>query len=196
MVKLLGKRGIRVSRFFDGCRSIQISLSNKIVLLPIKLMLPIAAIEYIAIIGLVLIGTLFVARNGYLIYHYLGERKRQREFSKFEDVISGKTDDSEAAKKYFQGDVKLIQEVYVFIPTPMGDKERLKLQNPIDLALKEAGLGEVVRGYETGDSCGFDVHLNDFVRGVDLLRKQLVNREAPAGTLIEYSGGDLPIYED
>ena len=148
------------------------------------------------ILILLLFAGFVCARNGYLIVRYMNERKRRREFSKFEDVISGKNNDMEASRKYFQGDVKLIQEVYVFIPIAMPNQERLELQRPIDNALKEAKLGEVVRGYQTGETCGFDVHLNDFIRGVDLLRKQLLGREAPKGTLIEYSGGDLPIYDD
>ena len=77
---------------------------------------------------------------------------------------------------------------------PKIDLERIRIA--VDEALKEAKLGEVVRVYEVENTCGFDISLNDFVGGVDLIRKQLADHQAPEGTLIEYSGGDLPIYDD
>jgi hypothetical protein len=81
----------------------------------------------------------------------------------------------------------------VFIPDTIGWEP---FANPVATALKELEIGTVIRGNKTDDSCGFDVVLNDFVKGVDLIRKILTQLDAPQGTLIEYSGGDLPIYDE
>jgi len=72
----------------------------------------------------------------------------------------------------------------------------MTLLKPIDALLRDAEIGYVVRGYQSDDLCGFDLVVNDFVSGVDLIRRQLVERNAPWGTLIEYSGGDLTIYDE
>ena len=155
-----------------------------------------AQINYIAVIGVALILAVFLLAKVRELAEYLAERKQRREFEKFEDVISGNNTDPAAARKYFSGEVKLPEEVNVIIPELIKTEELANLHEPIDSLLKEAEIGYVVRAFETGDSCGFDLRLNDFVKGVDLIRRQLVERSAPRGTLIEYSGGDLTIYED
>lgn len=159
-------------------------------------MFPIALINYFAVTGVTLLFLVIIIARAKTLIDYFVERKRQREFKEFEEVISGNNSDPQAAQKFFTGEVKLLEEVYVFIPVLLEWQQRGELEKPIDMALREAGLGHVVRGYSVEDSCGFDIHLNDFVSGVDLLRRQLVELEAPIGTLIEYTGGDLPIYEE
>ena len=158
-------------------------------------MLLLALINYLAITGVVLIFGVLALAKAREIAEYLAERKHQSEFRKFEDVISGANTDPEAARKYFSGEVKLPEEVNVIIPMVLDDDELMRLQEPIDALLRKAELGRVVRSYETNDACGFDLRINDFVKGVDLIRRSLAGR-APRGTLIEYSGGDLMIYED
>ena len=159
-------------------------------------MFPIALINYFAVTGVTLLFLVILAARAKTLFEYFAERQRRREFQEFEDVLLGNNSDAQTAKKFFSGEVKLLEEVYVFIPVLLDWQERGQLEKPINLALRDAGLGHVVRGYSVEDSCGFDVHLNDFVQGVDLLRRLLVELEAPVGTLIEYTGGDLPIYED
>jgi len=156
----------------------------------------VAEINYFAVTGVILVFGVILLAKARELTEYLVERKQRREFRKFEDIISGANDDPVAAKKYFSGEVKLPEEVNVIIPVVLNLQELSKLHEPIDSLLKNAKIGYVVRAFETGDSCGFDLHVNDFVRGVDLIRRQLVERSAPRGTLIEYSGGDLTIYED
>ena len=155
-----------------------------------------AQINYFAVAGVVLIfGVILIARARELI-EYLAERKRRRVFKDFEDAISGTNTDPSAATKYFSGEVKLADEVNVIFPVVLDEQERLRFQEPIDSQLREAEIGYVVRGFESSDICGFDLLVNDFVIGVDLIRRQLIQGSAPRGTLIEYSGGDLAIYED
>ncbi len=158
--------------------------------------MPIALIDYFAATGLAGLFLVVAMARAKTLVDYFKERKRKRQFKDFEDVISGKNNDPVAAKKFFAGEIKLLEEVYVFIPVLLDRQKRAELEKPIDAALRELGQGHVVRGYSINDSCGFDVYLNDFVQGVDLLRKKLVELQAPRGTLIEYTGGDLPIYEE
>lgn len=130
------------------------------------------------------------------IIQYLQEQKRRREFKNFEEAISGANPDPNAARKYFSGEIKLPEDIYVIIPKSIDSEDRKsRFEIPIHDALVQAGIGEVVRGFEVDETCGFDIYVNDFVAGVDLVRKQLIKLEAPAGTLIEYSGGDLAIYD-
>ena len=156
----------------------------------------VAEISSFAVLGVVLVFGVILLAKAKEFFEYLAERKRRREFKDFENVISGANSDPEAARKYFSGEVKLSDQVNVIIPILLDADERMRLQDPIDAMLRDAEIGYVVRGYELADTCGFDLLVNDFVSGVDLIRRQLIQGSAPRGTLIEYSGGDLAIYED
>ncbi|MFK7769410.1 MAG: hypothetical protein AB8B55_19490 [Mariniblastus sp.] len=150
-----------------------------------------------AMLGVVGLAIFFIATNGHSILAFLAERKRKKQFQDFEKVISGEESDPEKAEMYFSGELKLSHEVYVLIPEAIQSSERIeRFELPISLELQSSELGEIVRGFTTDDTCGFDVHLNDFVGGVDLLRRMLVDLQSPAGTLIEYDGGDLLVYDE
>ena len=73
---------------------------------------------------------------------------------------------------------------------------RDRYQVPIVTALNDAGVVEDTRAYTMVNNCGIDLRLNDFVSGVELLIPVLKRLEIPHGSLIEYAGGDLPVYED
>ena len=94
------------------------------------------------------------------------------------------------------GEISLEQEVQLIFPKAMTSES---LQNefriPIEKALNSTQLGRIVRTYQIELTSGIDIELHDFVQGVDLLRKLLIELNAPHGTLIEYDHGDLAIYE-
>ena len=149
------------------------------------------------LIPVIFILGLFVLVYGRMFLQLLGDRKRAKQFKEFENVLSGVESDPHKTEKFFSGEVKIQQEVYILIPEEIVAQDRIeRFENPIAEALAATELGEIVRGFTSDGTCGIDVFLIDFVNGVDLLRKLLVQLKSPMGTLIEYDGGDLPIYDD
>ncbi|MDC7718912.1 hypothetical protein PQU95_17050 [Vogesella sp. DC21W] len=67
-----------------------------------------------------------------------------------------------------------------------------KYEDPLDEALKKAGLGEVTGAgsmltkEKTVEWIGLDVELTDPVTGIPFLRKKLTELGAPAGSVLEY----------
>lgn len=126
------------------------------------------------------------------VVNYFRERRRRREFGDFEKSLVGEQD----GKKFFSGDVKLEEEVTVMVPElAESENDFKKVVDAVVAAFKPGETGEVLRVFPIGNGCGIDVMLFDFVNGVALLRSTLVREGVPEGTLIEYSGGDLMIYE-
>lgn len=150
-------------------------------------------VGWFAVIGIVALAMIAVAALVRDFYDKFVSHRKTKQFSEFETVLTDAHADPHRARKFFSGEVKLEQEVYVFIP---GTIEWEPFAVHVAAALEKAELGTVIRGNVTDDSCGFDLMLNDFVKGVDLLRKTLIGLNAPKGTLIEYSGGDLPIHDE
>lgn len=150
----------------------------------------------IAIGGLLAIALVAGLSNWRLLREYFAERREFRRFSKFEDGLVA-DDGVGNIEEFFSGEIKLEQEVTVFIPEPLArDELRLRYQKPICGALSQTGLGKVVRWHVADETCGFDIQLNDFVNGVDLLRRLLWELDTPPGTTIEYSRGELPVYNE
>lgn len=67
-----------------------------------------------------------------------------------------------------------------------------KYEDPLDEALKKAGLGEVTGGgsmlstEKTIEWVGVDVELTDLTTGIPFLRKKLTELGAPKGSVLEY----------
>ena len=87
--------------------------------------------------------------------------------------------------------------VYIKIPGDLDPMDRGELfEDPLQEALDKERLGEITGGgsqlsepSESGNSiefCGIDVDLYDAVRGLALLRNQLVRLKAPPGTMLLY----------
>jgi hypothetical protein len=87
--------------------------------------------------------------------------------------------------------------VYIRIPgdiDPMDRGERF--EDPLQLALDNDSLGEITGGgsqlaepEKNGDRiefCGIDVDLYDAVKGLALLRRELVRLKVPTGTMLLY----------
>lgn len=87
--------------------------------------------------------------------------------------------------------------VYIKIPGDLDPMDRGELfEDPLQEALDKERLGEITGGgsqlsepSESGNSiefCGIDVDLYDAVRGLALLRNDLVRLKAPPGTMLLY----------
>ena len=88
--------------------------------------------------------------------------------------------------------------VYVRIPGDIDPEDRWeKFANPLQEALEKDALGDVTGGGtqfsepdENGDDfvefCGIDVDLYDAVKGLALLRRELLRLQVPAGTMLLY----------
>jgi hypothetical protein len=87
--------------------------------------------------------------------------------------------------------------VYIKIPGDLDPLDRGEMfEDPLQQALDNESLGEITGGgsqlsdpNESGhsiDFCGIDVDLYDPAKGLDLLRRELVRLEAPAGTMLLY----------
>jgi hypothetical protein len=105
-----------------------------------------------------------------------------------------------AAKPATQEDVQTaVTFVFVKIPESIMPIERGdKYEDPLDEALKKAGLGEVTGGgSQLGDPnadgsphiewVGIDVDLLDLSRGLPFLRGELKRLGAPQGTTLEFN---------
>lgn len=91
--------------------------------------------------------------------------------------------------------------VYVKIPAPILPIERgERFEDPLDAALREAGVGEVTgggsgltapdaRGRQHVEYCGIDVDLSDADKGLPILRRELVRLDVPPGTVLQYTRG-------
>ena len=153
--------------------------------------------EYFAVGGVIAILLLQLVANFHQIAQFLAKRRARRRFQEFEDVISEPIVDPHRSRKFFAEEVVLEEDVSIFFPVFLENNELVdKYQVPLVAALNKAGLVDDTRAYTFVESCGIDLRLNNFVAGLELLRSMLIQLEAPRGTLIEYSGGDLPIYED
>ena len=87
--------------------------------------------------------------------------------------------------------------VYIKIPGDLDPEDRGEMfEDPLQEALDEEHLGAITGGgsqlsdpNETGQSidfCGVDVEIYDPVKGLDLLRRELMRLQAPIGTMLLY----------
>lgn len=90
--------------------------------------------------------------------------------------------------------------VFVFVKIPesiMPIERGKKYEDPLDIALKKAGVGEITgggsqlgepdkNGSPTIDWVGIDVDLTDQANGLPLLKAELKRLGAPQGTTLEY----------
>jgi len=88
--------------------------------------------------------------------------------------------------------------VYIKIPGDIGPIDRgERFEDPLQAALDTESLGEITGGGsqisdlgKNGDHsiefCGIDVDLYDAMKGLALLRRELVRLQAPAGTMLLY----------
>ena len=90
--------------------------------------------------------------------------------------------------------------VFVFVKIPesiMPIERGKKYEDPLDIALKKAGVGEITgggsqlgepdkNGSPTIDWVGIDVDLTDQAAGLPLLKAELKRLGAPQGTTLEY----------
>lgn len=74
------------------------------------------------------------------------------------------------------------------MPIPRGEK----YEDPLDEALKKAGLGQVTGAgsmmskEKTVEWVGLDIELTDTMKGIPFLRKKLTELGAPKGSVLEY----------
>ena len=135
--------------------------------------------------------------NFHQVTRALAERRAKLRLQEFEAVLAEQNVDPQQSRKFFSGEVVLEQDIAILIPGFIEYEELVdKYQVPLVTALNDAGLIEDTRAYTMVNNCGIDLRLNDFIAGLELVRAMLIDMEVPRGTLIEYSGGDLPIYED
>jgi len=152
---------------------------------------------YFAVSGVVVIWLLHLVVNFRQAAKALAERRAKRSFQEFEAVLSDPDGDPQQSRKFFSEEVVLAEDISILMPVFVDHQELVdKYQVPLVAALNDAGLIEDTRAYTLVDNCGIDMRLNNFVAGLELVRSMLIQLEVPRGTLIEYSGGDLPIYED
>ena len=124
---------------------------------------------------------------------YLSDERGIREFAKFEDSLIDRT---EIKNKYLTGESKLKNDVSVLIPrhsVATDTIESLFVSIQAEIELKE--LGTITRTFVSGEFWGIDIALDDFVAGIEELRRQLLDWQVPQGTTIEYSHGELPVYD-
>src|SRR5882672_4482900 len=88
--------------------------------------------------------------------------------------------------------------VYIKIPIALGPIDRgERFEDPLQVTLDLEGLGTITGGgsqlsEEDADGrraiefCGLDVDLYDAVKGLPLLRRELVRLQAPSGTMLLY----------
>lgn len=88
--------------------------------------------------------------------------------------------------------------VYIKIPADLGPLDRGELfEDPLQGALDKEGLGEITgggsqlsdldeNGRRSVEFCGIDVDIYDPVKGLALLRRELMRLQAPAGTVLLY----------
>ena len=126
-----------------------------------------------------------------LFWRWLGKRRIARNFEKFEASLLD-PDLTPNGSPFLTGETKLPTDVTIFLP---GYKDGESLIPSIEEGLKVLSLGFLIRDFRVGHDLGLDVHLNDFVAGVDYLRNHLLEHDAPVGTIIEYDGGDLSIHD-
>ena len=124
---------------------------------------------------------------------YLKSLTDEKRHADFEKALIDKSYPIEKREAYFDGTIKLKKQIQIVVPIEGNCLE--PILESVQAVVTENALGHVIRSYTLGDIHGIDVQLRDFVRGIEVLHKTLVEIEAPAGTLIEYSYGDIPIYE-
>jgi len=152
---------------------------------------------YFAVSGAVLVCLLHLIVNFRQVTRFLAERRAKRRFQEFETALSEPNVDPQQSRKFFSEEVVLVEDVSILMPVFIEHQELVdRFQVPLVAALHDAGLVEDTRAYTLVNECGIDLRLNNFVAGLELVRSMLIQLGAPRGTLIEYSGGDLPIYED
>jgi hypothetical protein len=82
------------------------------------------------------------------------------------------------------------------INDPVTSSDRAtKYEEPLDAALKEAKLGEVVGGGNSVTKqgkiewAGVDIEINDVKTGIPFIKQKLLDLGAPKGSVIEYKAG-------
>lgn len=98
--------------------------------------------------------------------------------------------------------------IYIKIPESVGPLDRgSKYEDPLDLRLTEAGVGNVSGGgSQLGDErpdgtrliefCGIDVDTSDLSRALDVVRRELLGLKAPEGTQIHYTQRGIRLQDE
>ena len=150
----------------------------------------------IATLGWWLIYALFFACYLRSFLTFVREQQRRRLFKIFDKVLTGEIEDEHIARPFFNGEITLQEEVYILIPNQDADPQAIgRFRDVLVEDFDPTGFGKVTRAYPGGGFSGIDIYLNDFVNGLELLVDLLRSRQFPQGTIIEYCGGDLPIYD-
>ena len=88
--------------------------------------------------------------------------------------------------------------LFVKIPGSYSPMERgERFEDPLDDALREAEAGEVTGGGTSlgGDPfSGVDVEATDLEQALEIIRRVLIERGAPAGTVIEEGETEHPVW--
>lgn len=70
----------------------------------------------------------------------------------------------------------------------------MDLQEPLDAALQEAGLGEIVRGGAGPGEFFLEAQVNDAAATVVVMRRVLLEHGVPRGTCIDTASKREPVY--
>jgi len=152
------------------------------------------ASTFIAILGSLAIIAVMVAAKSREIHLHFQERAKKQKLDKFVGLLTKPANLAET-NKYFNGEVTLEEEVYVFIPIEVATTKVEEFAERIDLLVFETKLGKVMSVYQVGNFHGIDVLLVELIEGLSVLRKELLAAKMPRGTFIEYAGGDLHIHD-
>jgi hypothetical protein len=138
-----------------------------------------------------------LASHGKTIFAALKESRRRKQLVEFDRLISGVDSDLPRAEAILRGKSVVAEEISIFLPglNPEDDLT-LKFVSAIRESLDAGRLGDVTRSISyAGNSSCIDIYLPDFVAGLNAVRRVLPEFELPLNASIEYTGGDLPLFD-
>lgn len=149
------------------------------------------------------VGSAIMVVGGFVLAHLRSileiarEVKRTRQLKAFDQLITGAECTSKSAHELLTGKRTIEDEISIFLPGIDADDDLVvEFVEAIHTKLDAEKLGFVIRAitYDGVSSC-VDIYLSDFVAGLDSVRRLLPQFDLPSDTTIEYTGGDLPLFD-
>ena len=154
-------------------------------------------LEWLSVGSAILVVAGFVLAHLRSILEIAKDFKRSRQLKAFDRLITGADSSSKSAHELLTGETTIEEEISIFLPGVETDDDlAVDFVEAIHKMLEAEQLGFVIRAitYE-GDSSCVDIYLSDFVAGLDAVRRLLPQFDLPPETTIEYTGGDLPLFD-
>lgn len=154
-------------------------------------------LEWLSVGSAILVLVGFLAANLKTMLTIAREFKRSQQLKAFDKLLTGDDPPSVAAQALLNGEKIIEEEISIFLPGIQTDDALIEeFVETIQSLLQAEQLGSVIRtiSYEKTSSC-IDIYLLDFVAGLDAIRRLLPGFDLPADTTIEYTGGDLPLFD-